>query len=98
MTPVLTGLATGMLIFVVSSGLTLVLGVLRIINFAHGGFFLIGAYVAFQLQQGRAQPLGLFIALALAAGVATALLGVVSERFLFRRLYGFRPEIMLLEE
>lgn len=96
MTTVLTGLAVGSLIFVVSSGLTLVLGVLRIVNFAHGGFFLVGAYVAYQLQHGREHSMVAFAALVIAAGLLTAVLGVVVERLLLRRFYGAAEETMLL--
>lgn len=96
MTTVLTGLAVGSLIFIVSSGLTLVLGVLRIVNFAHGGFFLLGAYAAYQLQQGEAHSVLVFAALVAAAGVLTAVLGVFVERFMLRRFYDQPAESMLL--
>lgn len=96
MTTLLTGLAAGFLIFVVSSGLTLVLGVLRIVNFAHGGLFLLGAYIAYELQQGQSQPILVFAALVILAGLVTAAVGVVAERFLLRRLYDHPEETMLL--
>ena len=63
----LTGLAAGMLIFVLSSGLTLVLGVMRVVNFAHGGFFLVGAYLSYELQRHHQQPVWLFVLLIIAA-------------------------------
>jgi len=95
-TTALTGLAAGFLIFLVSSGLTLVLGVLRVVNFAHGGLFLVGAYIAYELQGGRAQPVPLFILLVILAGFLTAVIGVLAERLMLRRLYGHAEETVLL--
>jgi branched-subunit amino acid ABC-type transport system permease component len=90
-----TGLTDGMLIFMVASGLTLILGVMRVVNFAHGGFFLIGAYLAYTFLRGQEQPTAVFVLLILAASAATAIIGVISERILFRRLYRL-PEITSL--
>lgn len=95
-TTLLTGLAVGSLIFVVSSGLTLVLGVLRIVNFAHGGLFLIGAYLAYQFQGGAVHGPAAFAVLMVAAGLATAVVGVLVERFLLRPFYDHSAESMLL--
>lgn len=92
----MTGLAMGVLIFVVSSGLTLVLGVLRVANFAHGGFFLVGAYASYQIQQHHAQSLPVFIALVIVAGLITAVIGIATERLLFRQLYDLPEATMLL--
>ena len=96
MIALLTGLAAGMLIFVLSSGLTLVLGVMRVVNFAHGGFFLVGAYLSYELQRHHQQPVWLFVLLIIAAGIGTAIVGAISERLLFRRLYELSGESMLL--
>ncbi|TAM82363.1 MAG: branched-chain amino acid ABC transporter permease, partial [Jatrophihabitans sp.] len=87
-----TGLTDGMLIFMVASGLTLILGVMRVVNFAHGGFFLIGAYMAYQLMGGRVHAAWAFVLLLLAASAVTAAVGYVSELVVFRRLYRM-PEI-----
>lgn len=91
-----TGLTDGMLIFMVASGLTLVLGVMRVVNFAHGGFFVLGAYLAYELLRHRAQPIWVFILLLLLASAATAAVGVVCERVLFRRLYRLPEATSLL--
>ena len=82
---VLNGLQYGLLLFLVASGLTLIFGILGVINLAHGSFYMVGAYLAFSLTQ----RLGSFW-LALAAGVILAvLLGMALEwlvmRFLYRR-------------
>jgi Branched-chain amino acid ABC-type transport system, permease components len=91
-----TGLSDGMLLFLVASGLTLILGVMRIVNFAHGGFFVVGAYMSYEFLRGAARPAWLFVLLIIAAALVTAVVGVASERVLFRRLYGLPVETSLL--
>lgn len=90
-----TGLTDGMLVFLVASGLTLVLGVMRVVNFSHGGFFMIGAYLGYEFMRGQAVATWLFILLIIAASAATAAVGLVWERVLFRRLYRL-PEVTSL--
>ncbi len=90
-----TGLTDGMLIFLVASGLTLILGVMRVVNFSHGGFFMLGAYLGYEFMRGQAVPTWLFVLLIIAASAVTALVGLVAERLLFRRLYQL-PEITSL--
>src|SRR5215469_15026506 len=81
----LNGLQYGLLLFLVAAGLTLIFGILGVINLAHGSFYMIGAYLAYWLA-GRTGSLALAIALALPASL---LLGWVVERlaisFLYRR-------------
>jgi branched-chain amino acid transport system permease protein len=91
-----SGLADGVLLFLIASGLTLIFGVLRILNFAHGSFFVLGAYTVWQVLGGRAVDGPLFLAAAVASGLAVAVVGVVAERVLFRRLYGLPPVSSLL--
>ena len=80
---VLNGVQQGMLLFLVASGLTLIFGIMGIINLAHGSFYMVGAYLAFSL----AGLLGNFW-LALAAGTVAALaLGAALEWLLLRHLY-----------
>jgi branched-chain amino acid transport system permease protein len=80
---VLNGVQEGLLLFLVTSGLTLIFGIMRIINLAHGSFYMLGAYLAFAL----AQSLGnLWLAVLIALPIA-ALLGLVLESVLFRFLY-----------
>ena len=80
----LNGLQFGLLLFLIASGLTLIFGVLGIINLAHGSLFMIGAYVAFVVAKASGS-LWLALPAALAAGLV---LGATLERFLFRRFYG----------
>ena len=80
---VLNGLQYGLLLFLISSGLTLIFGVLGVINLAHGSLFMVGAYVTFLVAQAG---FGLWLSLPLAI-LGGAGLGVVLERVLFRRFY-----------
>jgi len=80
---VLNGLQYGLLLFLISSGLTLIFGVLGVINLAHGSLFMVGAYVTFLVAQAG---FGLWLSIPLAL-VGGAVLGAVMERFLFRRFY-----------
>jgi branched-chain amino acid transport system permease protein len=80
---VLNGLQYGLLLFLVASGLTLIFGIMGIINLAHGSFYMIGAYLAFSLTAA----IGDFW-LALAAGVVIAvLIGMALEWLVMRFLY-----------
>src|ERR1700681_3858286 len=84
----LGGLTTAMFLFLIASGLSLVFGVMRVLNFAHGSFYMIGAYLAWQVTQWLAPMLGSFWAAALVAALGVAVLGGVVERLLLRHLYG----------
>ena len=90
----LGGLTTAMFLFLIASGLSLVFGVMRVLNFAHGSFYMIGAYLAWQVVQWLA-PMNGFWPAVLAAALGVALLGGVVERFLLHRLYG-REELYQL--
>ena len=80
---VLNAVQYGLLLFLVASGLTLIFGILGIINLAHGSFYMVGAYLAFSLTQ----RIGSFW-LALAAGVVLAVaLGMALEWLVMRFLY-----------
>ncbi len=79
----LNGLQYGLLLFLVASGLTLIFGIMGIINLAHGSFYMIGAYMAFSLTSLTGS---LLIAIVLGI-VLSVLLGVVLEWALFSRLY-----------
>src|SRR2546425_10178283 len=84
----LSGLTAAMFLFLIASGLSLIFGVLRVLNFAHGTFYMLGAYAAFQLVQWIGVSGGAFWLAALGAAGAIALLGGLVERLLFRHLYG----------
>jgi len=78
----LNGLSFGMLLFLLAAGLSLIFGLMRILNLAHGSFYLLGAYVALSVVKATGS-----LMLAMLAGVAVvAGLGVVMERLFLRRL------------
>ena len=77
----LNGVQYGLLLFLISSGLTLVFGVMGVINLAHGSLFMLGAYLAFAVTSA-ALPLWFALPLAIGGGVV---LGALLERVLFRR-------------
>jgi branched-chain amino acid transport system permease protein len=83
----ISGLSVAMLIFLIASGLTLIFGVVNVLNFAHGSFYLLGTYFAYQLMQVINNFwLGLLVGV-VGAGVT----GMIVEFFFLRRIYG-RPD------
>ncbi|MEJ2282164.1 MAG: branched-chain amino acid ABC transporter permease [Desulfobacterales bacterium] len=93
----INGLSQGMVLFIVASGLSLVFGVLRVINFAHGSLYMVGAFLAFSLS--TLMPPGSmfsFLMLMLLVPPAIALLGLSLEIPLFRRIYGKEHLLQLL--
>jgi branched-chain amino acid transport system permease protein len=84
---ILIGLSRGMILFMVASGLTLVFGVLRINNFAHGTLYMIGAYLAYTVTLLAGQNSGGFWLALLIAPLTVALLSLVIERGLLRFIY-----------
>ena len=78
------GFAYGMLLFLMSVGLSVTLGMMNFVNLAHGAFAMIGGYVTVTLMNKLGWP---FLATLPAAFVITALISVAFERTLFRRLY-----------
>ena len=88
----LNGTIYGLLLFMVSAGLTLVFGMMGVLNFAHASFYMLGAYFAYALQG----TLGFWGAL-VAAPVLVGFVGVVVERFFLRRVHhhGHAHELLL---
>ncbi|WP_047219700.1 branched-chain amino acid ABC transporter permease [Delftia lacustris] len=78
----LNGLQFGLMLFLIAAGLTLVFGIMDIMNLAHGSLYMAGAYVAAETMQRT----GSFTAAVLVAAVATGVSGVVLELVLIRRL------------
>ena len=79
----LNGLQYGLLLFLVASGLTLIFGIMGIINLAHGSFYMLGAYLAWSL----AGLTGSLVAAILVAVPLTVVFGMALEWLLIRRLY-----------
>ena len=89
----LNGLSGASSLFLVSAGLSLIFGVTRIVNFAHGSFYMVGIYVAYALVE-RLNWLGFWLAVP-AAALVVGLLGVVVEMTVLRRIYR-APELFQL--
>ena len=84
----LNSLQYGLLLFLVASGLTLIFGIMGVINLAHGSFYMIGAYMAYALAPGVAATVGGGFFSTLALGVVlSVLLGYVLEWAFFSYLY-----------
>jgi len=89
---VLNGIAFGMLLFLLASGLSLMFGLMGIVNLAHGAYFMVGGYVGLTTFEATSSFL-----LALLAGAGTgAFLGFLTERFFMRRLYGLHGHESIL--
>jgi branched-chain amino acid transport system permease protein len=91
----LNGLASASLLFLVALGLTLIFGVMRIVNFAHGSFFMLGAYVAVSFNEAVGGGVTGFWGGALVAGLAVAAIGLLVELVVLRRIYR-APELLQL--
>ena len=88
----LNGLSFGALLFILASGLSLVFGMMDVVNLAHGAFYMLGAYVALSVVQLT----GSFWIALLVAPLVLALLGLVIEPLLLRRLRGRHLDQVLL--
>ncbi len=89
----LHGLVYGMLLFLVASGLTLIFGMMGVLNFAHGALYMLGAYFSFSILQWTGQ----FWLSLLVAPLVVALAGAIMERFFLRKVhvYGHAHELLL---
>lgn len=86
------GLIGGLLLFLVAAGLSLIFGVLRVVNFAHGTFYMLGAYIGFTV----ANLTGSYLLAVLAGTASMALCGIAFERGFLSRLYGSDVMMQLL--
>jgi len=89
---VLNGLSSGLLLFMLSSGLTLIFSMMGVLNFAHASFYMLGAYIAYALVG----VLGFWPALIIAP-LAVGLIGAAFERLALRRVhkFGHVPELLI---
>lgn len=89
---VINGLATGMLIFLLAAGLTLIFGLMDVLNFAHGGLFVWGAYAGiFTYMYTESFFIGIIGAIA-----AGAILGLLTEKFIITPVYGNHIQQILI--
>jgi branched-chain amino acid transport system permease protein len=91
-TQVTSGLIIGMLLFLVAAGLTLIFGVLKVVNFTHGSFYMLGAYLALSVYRISDS----FTLAVVCAGTGVALFGLVFERLFMSRVYGSNVLMQLL--
>lgn len=89
---ILNGLVYGLLLFMIAAGLTVVFGMMGVLNFAHTAFYMIGAYVGFVVTRQLGFGFGLIV-----APVVVGLLGLFVEKYLLRRVhtYGHAQELLL---
>ncbi len=85
-------LSYGLLLFLLSSGITVIYSVMGVFNFAHGAFYMLGAYLGFAITQGLHQQLGFssmtsFLVAMILASMIVGVIGGLVERQLLRRLY-----------
>ncbi|MEC7761307.1 MAG: branched-chain amino acid ABC transporter permease [Pseudomonadota bacterium] len=80
---IILGLSIAMLLFLLTSGLTLIFGMLGVINFAHGALYMLGAYLAYQIGESS----GSFTVALVLTPLALAVVGFGIERWLLRPLY-----------
>lgn len=88
---ILDGLVTGLLLFMLCSGLTLIFSMMGVLNFAHASFYMLGAYFAYQISTVTGFWMGLLV-----APVIVGVFGAVVERYGLRRVhkYGHVPELI----
>jgi branched-chain amino acid transport system permease protein len=91
---ILNGFADASYLFMVAAGLSLIFGVTHIVNFAHGSFFMIGAYLAYTIIERMGNPMWFWPAL-LITSIAVGLIGALIETTLLRRIYR-APDLLQL--
>jgi len=72
---IFNGLASGMAFFLVAAGVTLIFGILKVLNFSHGAFFMLGAYIAFSLIGDSTPSIQMLIAASIVGGVLVGVCG-----------------------
>jgi branched-chain amino acid transport system permease protein len=91
----LTGLASASSLFLVAAGLTVIFGVTRVVNFAHGSLYMLGAYLGWTILSAMPRDPAWFACGVVLAGLATGAIGVLIETTLLRRIYK-APELLQL--
>ncbi len=87
-----SGLIIGMLLFLVAAGVSLIFGVLKVVNFAHGSFYMLGAYFTLTVYGVT----GSFLLAVIAAAIGVGLFGLLFERLIISRVYGSQVLMQLL--
>jgi branched-subunit amino acid ABC-type transport system permease component len=93
---ILAGLTRGTILFIIASGLSLIFGVMRIIDFAHGSLYMLGAFLAGLWGKRLADQGNSFLAMIIVAPIVIGLLGIGIEMLLLRRIYKKEHLLQLL--
>jgi len=91
----LSGLTYAMFLFLIASGLSLIFGILRVLNFAHGSLYMVGAYLTYSFVSYFINAPGQFWWAVICASISVAIIGGMIERFFLSRLY-IREELSQL--
>lgn len=92
----LNSLTLGMAVFLVAAGLTLIFGIMRILNFAHGAFFMMGAYLSSSILGDAPGSIFTLVAAALVSGAVAALIGLAIQHFVLDRLMDLDEHFTLI--
>ncbi len=84
---IINGLIFASILFLIATGMTIIFGILRVINFAHGSFYLLGVYVAYTVTRFSSSPI-LYLTSPFIAGTVVGAVGMAFERGLLSRVYG----------
>ncbi len=87
----LNGLSFGALLFLLASGLSLIFGVMNIVNISHGSYFMLGGYVGYSVFLRT----GSFIVACIAAAIAVSLVGIFMHYFFLRRYHTHFPQVLM---
>jgi branched-subunit amino acid ABC-type transport system permease component len=84
---IINGLIFASILFLVATGLTIIWGILRVVNFAHGSFYLMGVFIAYSITRFSTEP-ALHLAAPFIAGAIAGIVGIAFERGLLKNVYG----------
>ncbi len=92
----ISALVSATFLFLMAAGLSLIFGVCRILNLAHGSVFMLGAFLAYSVTRAVASSLEVFWLVVVLVPLATALLGGLMETMIIRRFYGSNLLVQLM--
>jgi len=87
----LSGISFAAILFLLASGLSLIFGVMNIVNIAHGSYYMLGGYIGLSIFWKT----GSFVLAILGAGLCIAIIGIGMQRFLLRRYFEHYPQVLM---